>query len=42
MKTFNRLVYAGDTLPAEATITAIVPADGDDVTRGDLILELSD
>ena len=40
MKTFNRLVYQGDALPAQATIERIVPDDGDDVVRGDPILIL--
>jgi acetyl-CoA carboxylase biotin carboxyl carrier protein len=40
MKTFNRLVYQGDTMPASAIIERIVPADGDDVVRGDPILVL--
>ncbi len=40
MKTFNRLVYEGDALPETATIERIVPADGDDVVRGDMVLSL--
>lgn len=40
MKTFNRLVYQGDGLPEVAVVDAIVPADGDDVVRGDVILAL--
>ena len=40
MKTFNRLVYQGDTVPKVAVVSAIVPADGDDVVRGDVILAL--
>lgn len=40
MKTFNRLVYEGDALPDTARIVAVVPADGDDVTRGNPILRL--
>jgi acetyl-CoA carboxylase biotin carboxyl carrier protein len=40
MKTFNRLVYEGDGLPDTARIVAVVPADGDDVTRGEPILRL--
>ena len=40
MKTFNRLVYDGDALPEKAKVLDIVPADGDDVTRGDPILRL--
>ncbi len=41
MKTFNRLVYQGDDLPDEATVAEIVPNDGDDVVRGDVILALT-
>ena len=40
MKTFNRLVYQGDALPAQATVEKIVPNEGDDVVRGDVILAL--
>ncbi|MDH4282841.1 MAG: hypothetical protein OEV36_09340 [Myxococcales bacterium] len=40
MKTFNRLVYKGDSLPKRAVIERIVPNDGDDVLRGDPILAL--
>jgi len=40
MKTFNRLVYQGDAVPERATVDRIVPADGDDVVRGDVILAL--
>ncbi|MBW1762694.1 MAG: hypothetical protein JRJ64_14580, partial [Deltaproteobacteria bacterium] len=40
MKTFNRLVYQGDTLPEQATVERIVPNEGDDVVRGDVILAL--
>ena len=40
MKTFNRLVYEGDSLPENATIERIVPSDGDDVVRGDVVLAL--
>jgi acetyl-CoA carboxylase biotin carboxyl carrier protein len=40
MKTFNRLVYQGDALPETARVVAVVPDDGDDVTRGDAILRL--
>jgi len=41
MKTFNRLVYQGDGLPERATVERIVPSDGDDVVRGDVILALA-
>ncbi|MGB9339886.1 MAG: biotin/lipoyl-containing protein, partial [Polyangiales bacterium] len=40
MKTFNRLVYQGDALPDEAKVERIVPNEGDDVVRGDVILAL--
>jgi acetyl-CoA carboxylase biotin carboxyl carrier protein len=40
MKTFNRLVYQGDALPEEAKVEKIVPSEGDDVVRGDVILIL--
>jgi len=40
MKTFNRLVYQGDSLPKQATVEDIVPNEGDDVVRGDVILAL--
>lgn len=40
MKTFNRLVYEGDGLPEQATIERIVPSDGDDVVRGNVVLAL--
>jgi len=40
MKTFNRLVYQGDALPAQAVVQEVAPKEGDDVTRGDVILAL--
>jgi acetyl-CoA carboxylase biotin carboxyl carrier protein len=40
MKTFNRLVYQGDALPERAVVEKIVPGEGDDVVRGDVILAL--
>ena len=40
MKTFNRLVYQGESLPESAVVQAILPSDGDDVVRGDVILAL--
>ncbi|MEM8607650.1 MAG: biotin/lipoyl-containing protein [Myxococcota bacterium] len=40
MKTFNRLVYQGDDLPEVAVVESVVPADGDDVVRGDVLLGL--
>ncbi|MEZ4255273.1 MAG: carboxyl transferase domain-containing protein [Polyangiales bacterium] len=39
MKTFTRLPFAGEGLPAQARIKRIVPADGDDVEAGDALLE---
>jgi len=40
MKTFNRLVYKGDGLPERAKVEKVVPSEGDDVVRGDVILAL--
>lgn len=40
MKTFNRLVYQGDGLPDAAEVERVVPNEGDDVVRGDVILSL--
>lgn len=40
MKTFHRVVYGGEGLPARVRIVRVVPADGDDVVRGAPILEL--
>ncbi len=40
MKTFNRLVYQGESLPESAIVQRILPNDGDDVVRGDVILAL--
>ncbi len=40
MKTFNRLVYQGDALPDAAKVEKVVPNEGDDVVRGDIILAL--
>ena len=40
IKTFNRLVYQGEALPERALVVRIVPGEGDDVVRGDLILAL--
>ena len=40
MKTFNRLVYQGEGLPERAKVERIVPKEGDDVVRGDVILAL--
>lgn len=41
MKTFNRLVYQGDELPGQARVDKVVPAEGADVVRGDVILLLA-
>lgn len=40
MKTFNRISYGGPGLPARAKVTRVLPADGDDLSRGDIIVEL--
>lgn len=40
MKTFNRVPYGGDELPETAAIVRVVPNDGDDVDKGDVLLEL--
>lgn len=40
MKTFNRLVYQGDGLPESAIVQRVLPEDGDDVSKGDVILAL--
>jgi len=40
MKTFNRVTYGGAGVPARARVKAIVPADGDDLEAGDVLLEL--
>lgn len=40
MKTFNRIAYGGVGLPDRAKVVRIVPADGDDVERGSVLLEL--
>ncbi|HEY4182987.1 MAG TPA: biotin/lipoyl-containing protein [Kofleriaceae bacterium] len=41
MKTFNRVAYSGAGLPATAKVTAILVADGADVTAGDPLLSLA-
>ncbi len=41
MKTFTRLTYGGEGMPATARVTRIVPKDGDDVEAGDPIVELA-
>lgn len=40
MKTFNRLALSGDDLPERVRVVQVVPADGEDVTRGDVLLRL--
>lgn len=42
MKTFNRVTYGGDKLPARAQIVRILPEDGADVDEGDVLLELAE
>ncbi|CAN5783730.1 hypothetical protein BH11MYX2_BH11MYX2_24880 [soil metagenome] len=41
MKTFNRVTYGGVGLPVSARVTAILVADGADVTAGDPLLSLA-
>ncbi len=40
MKTFSRVTYGGDGLPERARVARIVPADGDDLEAGQVVLEL--
>ena len=40
MKTFNRIAYGGAGLPARAKVLRVVPADGADINRDDVLLEL--
>jgi acetyl-CoA carboxylase biotin carboxyl carrier protein len=40
MKTFNRIAYGGEGLPARARVLAVVPADESDVDEGDVLLRL--
>lgn len=40
MKTFNRITYGGDGLPARARVVRIVPVDGDDLDGGQPLLEI--
>lgn len=40
MKTFSRIHYEGAGLPDRARVTRVVPADGDDLSPGDPVLEL--
>jgi len=40
MKTFHRVTFAGEGLPARARVLAVRPADGDDLAAGDVLVEL--
>lgn len=40
MKTFNRVTYGGDGLPARAKVLATGPTDEDDVDEGDVLLRV--
>ncbi|MEM6993788.1 MAG: biotin/lipoyl-containing protein [Myxococcota bacterium] len=40
MKTFNRITYGGDGLPARAKVVAIVPKDEADIDEDDVVLKL--
>jgi biotin carboxyl carrier protein len=40
MKTFNRVQYGGNGMPARAKIVSIIPNDGDDVRGGDPLFEI--
>ncbi len=40
MKTFTRISYGGPSLPSRARVVRVVPADGDDVEAGAVLLEL--
>lgn len=40
MKTFSRVAYGGDGLPARARVVSIGPADGDDLEAGQVVLQL--
>lgn len=40
MKTFHRVVYGGEGVPERARVLRVVPADGDDVLRASVLLEL--
>jgi biotin carboxyl carrier protein len=41
MKTFHRVTYGGGGLPERARVTAVLVADGADVTSGDPLLVLA-
>lgn len=38
MKTFNRIAYGGEGMPARARVLAVVPMDESDVDEGDVLL----
>jgi acetyl-CoA carboxylase biotin carboxyl carrier protein len=40
MKTFNRIAYGGEGLPARARVLAVVPVDESDVDEGDVLLKV--
>lgn len=40
MKTFSRVTYGGQGLPAKARVISIVPADGEDLEAGQVVLLL--
>ncbi len=40
MKTFSRVAYEGEGLPARAKVLRILPQDGDDLEAGQSVLEL--
>lgn len=40
MKTFSRVAFEGEGLPARAKVLRILPADGDDLEAGQVVLEV--
>jgi acetyl-CoA carboxylase biotin carboxyl carrier protein len=40
MKTFNRIAYGGEGMPARAKVLAVVPMDESDVEEGDVLLKV--
>ena len=40
MKTFNRLALTGEDLPERVRVLSVVPEDGADISRGDVLLRL--
>ncbi len=40
MKTFSRVAFEGDGVPARAKVLRILPADGDDLEAGQVVLEV--